>query len=227
MNFGFVEAALKTVGGVLLPVAEQAGTAAATAAGGPAAGMLANLAVQAINGAIAKHGASTPATAPAQQTSALSALVLSGASTIENITVGLAKKSDVMAFLEAHAADIANVLLNGAGKKVVDLDRFTTGADSIVEGILDVMKAIGEVPTSTPMTNPVVLTAAPSTAPSQIPVVAPATPVPASLGGITPVIATSIMPPSGQPTAPTITVNAADIQSLVQKLLSALGLGAK
>ena len=215
MNFGFIQAALKSAGAVLLPVAEQAGTAAATAVGGPVAGTLVSLAVSAINGAITKHGTTAPASAPAQQTSALSQLVVNGAQAVENITVGLAKKSDVMDFLESHASDIANLVLGGAGKKVVDLDRFTKGADSIVEGVLDVMKAIGEVPTSTPMTNPVVLTAPPASTPSLTPVVAPPAPVPAS--------------PSPAPavqTAGVITINASEVQPLITKLLSLFGVKA-
>jgi len=215
MNFGFIQAALKSAGAVLLPVAEQVGVGAATAAGGPVVGNLAQLAVTAINGAIAKHGATSPASAPAQQTSALSQLVTDGAQAVESITVGLAKKSDVMAFLESHASDIANLVLGGAGKKVVDLDRFTKGADSIVEGVLDVMKAIGEVPTSTPMTNPVVLTAPPASTPSLTPVVAPPAPVPAS--------------PSPAPavqTAGVITINTSEVQPLITKLLSLFGVKA-
>lgn len=139
MNFGFVGAALKAVGKGALKVAEVAGPAAATAFGGPLAGSLVNIAVQGIEAAQAKHGA-----VPAP-------VVVSTASGPVAIDP---RKLDVMQYLESQAGTIASLVLASTGKPVADPARFATGVNALVEGLVDIMKAIEALPTTTPVAAP-------------------------------------------------------------------------
>ncbi len=143
MKFGFVTAALKDFGKAALPLAEQVGIQAANVAAPGVGGFLANLAAQSINAAIAKHG-TAPANTPAPSD--------------PTITVGQAKKFDVLQQIESQAPEIMNLILAGRSKAVVDRAGFVDGTNEIVEGVLKVMKAIGAVPSSTPPVDPVMIT---------------------------------------------------------------------
>lgn len=140
MNFGFVKTALKAVGKGALTVGETVAPAAATAFGGPLAGTLAKIAVDGIAAAQAKHAAVPHGT-----------LVLSPA-VAEPVPVELAKKLDVMTYMESQSGAIADLVLNMAGHPVADPQRFAQGVDLMVEGLVDVMKAIKALPVATEQT---------------------------------------------------------------------------
>lgn len=145
MKFGFILTALKDIGKAALPVAEEVGVTAANAALPGLGGTLAQLAINGITQAIVKHGTAPSSTpSPSDPT----------------ITVGQAKKFDVMQLLEANAPEIMDLILAGAHKKVVDRAKFVEGTDKLVEGLLEIMQAIGAVPSSTPPVDPVVITPA-------------------------------------------------------------------
>lgn len=178
MKFGFITTVLKDIGKVALPIAEEAGVTAANAALPGLGGTLAQLAITGITNAVVKHGTAPAATpSPADPT----------------VTVGQAKKFDVMQFLEANAPEILDAILSGQNKTVIDRAGFVNGTDQIVEGFLEIMKSIGAVPSSTPPVDPVVITpaviaatkAAPAPAPTQVPqaVLAPLAPAPAAFTG--------------------------------------------
>ncbi len=154
--FGFVKAALKAVGRASLGAVETAAPAAATIFAGPVAGNLVSLAIKGIIAAEAKHGptqaAPAPVPAPTPEAPA-PAVPVAPAVDPQAVPVGLAKKLDVMAFLEENEVTIVNAILASTGKSVVNKDRFAAGADKIVEGLVDVMKSIGALPSSTPPTD--------------------------------------------------------------------------
>ena len=168
-SFGFITNVLKDIGKAVKPIektaltaAEDVGVAAANAALPGIGGTLAQLAITGITNAVTKHGTAPSSTpAPSDPT----------------ITVGQAKKFDVMQFLESNAPAIMNAILAGRGKAVVDTTGFANGTDQIVEGFLAIMKSIGAVPSSTPPTTPVVITpaviaatvAAPAPPPTAVP----------------------------------------------------------
>lgn len=200
MKFGFVTNVLKNIGKAVLPVAEEAGVLAANAALPGLGGTLAQIAIQGITGAIAKHG-NAPASSPAPSD--------------PTITVGQAKKFDVMQLLEANAPEIMDLILAGAHKKVVDRAKFVEGTDKLVEGLLEIMQAIGAVPSSTPPVDPVVITPAliaetrETPAPSPLPAVVVPTP---SMGTIL----------NLSPTAVTKGLDPNEVVSLLMELVSKL-----
>lgn len=173
MNFGFITAFLKTVGKAALPVAEDVGIAAANAALPGLGGTLAQFVVTGINNAVAKHG-TAPASTPSPSD--------------PTITVGQAKKFDVLQFLESNAPEIMNAILAGRGKVVVDRAGFVAGTDQIVEGFLQVMKSVGAIPSSTPPVDPVVITPAviaqTKAAPAPAPLSTPQAPLSTFTGAI-------------------------------------------
>lgn len=145
MKFGFVTNVLKTLGKAALPMAETLATTAATAAGGPLLGSLVPMIFAGVKNAAAKHG------------DAPNSAVID---TDNGMTVGQAKKFDVMQLLESQAPELANLILGGARKKVVDRERFLAGVDKITEGVVDVLKSVGEIASATPPADPVVITPA-------------------------------------------------------------------
>lgn len=175
LNFGFITAALKTFGKQVLPLAEDAGVAAANAALPGVGGTLASLIITGITAAVAKHG-TAPASTPAPSD--------------PTITVGEAKKFDVMQFLESNAPDIMDSILAGRNKTVIDRAGFVAGTDKVVEGFLDIMKSIGAIPSSTPPSDPVVITPAVIAATKLAPAPAPTTvvQVPATAAGSAPFV---------------------------------------
>lgn len=149
MTFGFVTAALKAVGKGALKVAETAGPIAASAFGGPLAGQLATIAVQGIEAAQARHGASPAPLAIAGTTATLDP-----------------RKLDVMQYLESQAGTIANLVLGSTGRPVADPARFATGVNTLVEALVDIMKAVEALPTTTPVPAPPVETVLPKSTPA-------------------------------------------------------------
>lgn len=198
MNFGFVTAALKSLGLEALTVAETVGPAAATAFGGPLAGQLAMLAVQAISAAQARHGASPPPVQVATTT---------GTASVDP------RKLDVMQSLEQQAGTIANMVLAATGRAVSDPARFATGVNALVEGLVDIMKAVDALPINGNQTVPSKSTPAPS------PVAAPTAPV------VAPVVVTSTVPAFvgvvSNNDAPTPV--SADVIALLNQVLTRLG----
>lgn len=168
MKFGFITSVLKSIGGAVLPVAEQVGVAAANTAVPGLGGFLANIAINGINNAIAKHG-----TAPS----------ITPSPSDPTMTVGQAKKFDVLQLFESQAPDILNLILAGQNKKVIDRQGFVDGTDALVEAFLKIMKSIGAVPSSTPMADPVVITPAVVTQTQEAPAPAP-TAVPQAMGTV-------------------------------------------
>ena len=167
MNFGFVTNILKTVGTAVLPVAEEAGVAAANAALPGLGGTLAQIAITGITQAIQKHG-----TAPASTPSTVS----------PGLTTGQAKLLDVMQMFENAGPDIANAILAGRNKVVIDRAGFVSGTQEIVEGFLAVMKSIGAIPSTTPPTDPMVITPTVIAIAKASTPAAPITPVPVPAG---------------------------------------------
>lgn len=145
MKLGFLTPLLKTLGTTALPLAEQLGVTAANAALPGLGGLLANIAVKGINDAIAKHG-----TAPAATPSP----------TDPTMTIGQAKKFDVLQTFESEAPDILNLILAGQSKMILDRATFVQGTDELVEAFLKIMKSIGAIPSNKPPTDPVVITPA-------------------------------------------------------------------
>lgn len=199
MNFGFVTAALKSLGLEALTVAETVGPAAATAFGGPLAGQLAMLAVQAISAAQAKHGAAPPPVQVATTT---------GTASVDP------RKLDVMQSLEQQAGTIANMVLAATGRAVSDPARFATGVNALVEGLVDIMKAVDALPAAQNL-----LVVPSKSTPAPAPVAAPAASV------APPVVVTSTVPAFvgvvSNNDAPTPV--SADVIALLNQVLTRLG----
>ncbi len=191
---GLVAGFLKSIGKAALPLAEDAGIAAANAALPGIGGTLAQIAIQGITAAVSKH--------PGLPNSAL---VTAPASTVPGpvapvITVGDSKKLDVLALIESKAPDVVNMILAGRQKAVVDRAKFVEGTSELVDGLHKIMQSIGAVPTSAPAVDPVVVSKAPDGGITVVPVV----PVPAAQDG------------------GTLSVNADQLVPLLQQLLARL-----
>ena len=60
------------------------------------------------------------------------------------------KKSAVLTTVESITPVLGELLIAKAGHSVTDAARFQTGVDAVIEGILDIYKSFGAVPTSEP-----------------------------------------------------------------------------
>ena len=94
-----------------------------------------------------------PALAPvAALVSGISRSVLSAAS--QPNATSSDKKSTVQTAIEAVTPVLGELLLAKMGHTVQDDTRFNTGVDQCIEGILNIYKAIGAIPASTPLAVP-------------------------------------------------------------------------
>jgi hypothetical protein len=66
-----------------------------------------------------------------------------------------AAKDQVLMAIEAISPAFLELLLDHTGHEVTDTARFQTGVDQVIEGILDIYKSFGAVPSSTAPVAPV------------------------------------------------------------------------
>jgi hypothetical protein len=100
--------------------------------------------------ALSAAAAIDPALAPvASLVSGISRAVLAAAPRTGTPLGGAAAKDQVLSTVEAITPVFVELLLAKTGHNVADNARFQVGVDQVIEGVLDIYKSFGAVPSST------------------------------------------------------------------------------